>query len=205
MKRTVRSVLATMLALVCAAASAQTTKAGDSPYYVGIGGGSIKMKGYCKAVNATPGFVGTCDESTVGFKALAGYQLHRNFGLELGFSNFGEARADGTVFGVDRIGRWRGYGVDLSAVGFLPLGDHFELFTKGGVAFWDVSATLATTASQDIDDRGFSGVAGAGVIWRMLPQIGLRAQYERFQKVGDGNVQVQTNIDYVSLSVVGRC
>ncbi|MEO8038223.1 MAG: outer membrane beta-barrel protein [Betaproteobacteria bacterium] len=204
MTRTVRWVLATALTLLPATVWAQVGSPGDSPYYVGIGGGPTKMKGYCKAVNATAGFVGTCDESTVGFKAFAGYKLNRNFGLELGFSNFGEARADGTVFGAARIGRWKGYGVDLSAVAFLPLGDRFEVFAKGGVAFWDVTSTLATTASQDINDRGFSGVAGAGVIWWVLPQVGLRMQYERFQKVGDDSIQVQTNIDYVSLNVVGR-
>jgi hypothetical protein len=34
--------------------------------------------------------------------------------------------------------------------------------------------------------------------------VGLRLQYERFQKVGDGSVQVETNIDFASVNVVGR-
>lgn len=204
MTRTVQLVITAVLALCSAAVAAQGTRTGDFEYYAGIGSGSTKMRGYCEDINAVPTFVGSCDETTVGFKAFGGYKLHRNLGLELGYSNFGEARADGSLSGTPVIGRWKGYGIDLSAVGFLPLGSHFELFAKGGVAFWDITSTTLTTASGTINDRGFSGVAGAGFIWWLFPQVGLRAQYERFQKVGDSNVQVQSNVDFISLNLMGR-
>jgi hypothetical protein len=204
MTRFVPLVVVAATALFAQAAAAQNTKIGDYEYYAGIGGGATKMRGYCDAINSIQGFVGTCDETTTGFKAFAGWKLHRNFGLEAGVANFGDARADGTLNGSPRIGRWQGYGVDLSAIGFLPLGSHFELFAKGGVAFWDIKSTLATTASGEINDRGFSGVLGAGGTWWLMPQVGLRLQYERFQHVGDQNVQVRTNVDFISLNVVGR-
>jgi hypothetical protein len=70
--------------------------------------------------------------------------------------------------------------------------------------FWDVKSTTLSTTSGEINDRGFSGVVGAGGTWWFLPQVGLRLQYERFQKVGDGSVQVETNIDFASVNVVGR-
>jgi OmpA-OmpF porin, OOP family len=204
MTRTVQLVIATVLALCSVAAQAQAMNPGDSQFYVGIGGGATKMNGYCEAVNATAGFAGTCDESTTGFKAFGDYKLNRYFGLEAGFSNFGEASAAGTIGSTPVVSRWRGYGIDLSAIGFLPLGEHFELFAKGGVAFWDIKATLPTSTSREANDSGLSGVAGAGAIWWLFPQVGLRVQYERFQKVGDDSVQVQTNVDYVSVNVVGR-
>lgn len=204
MTRTIQLVIATVLALCSVAAQAQATTTGDYQYYGGIGGGATKMKGYCEDINSIPTFTGTCDESTMGFKAFGGYKLNRYFGLELGYSNFGEARADGSLSGTPVIGRWKGYGFDLSAIGFLPLGSQFELFAKGGVAYWDITSTTLATASGNINDRGLSAVAGAGVIWWLFPQVGLRAQYERFQKVGDSSVQVQTNVDFVSLNIVGR-
>lgn len=204
MTRFVQLVVVMATALFAQTAAAQNAKIGDYEYYAGIGGGATKMRGYCDAINSIQGFVGTCDETTAGFKAFAGWKLHRNFGLEAGVANFGDARADGTLNGTPQIGRWQGYGVDLSAIGFLPLGPHFELFAKGGVAFWDIKSTLATTASGQVNDRGFSGVLGAGGTWWLMPQVGLRLQYERFQHVGDQSVQVRTNVDFISLNVVGR-
>lgn len=204
MTRFVQLVVVMATALFAQTAAAQSAKIGDYEYYAGIGGGATKMRGYCDAINSIQGFVGTCDETTAGFKAFAGWKLHRNFGLEAGVANFGEARADGTLNGTPQIGRWHGYGVDLSAIGFLPLGPYFELFAKGGVAFWDIKSTLATTASGEVNDRGFSGVLGAGGTWWLMPQVGLRLQYERFQHVGDQSVQVRTNVDFFTLNVVGR-
>lgn len=204
MTRSVQLVAAVTFAMLAEGAAAQSAKIGDFEYYAGIGGGATKMRGYCDAINANVGFVGSCDETTAGFKAFAGWKLHRNFGLEAGVANFGDARADGTLNGTPVIGRWQGYGVDLSAIGFLPLGSHFELFAKGGVAFWDIKSTTFNTASGEINDRGFSGVLGAGGTWWLMPQVGLRLQYERFQHVGDDSVQVRSNVDFISLNVVGR-
>lgn len=204
MTRTIQLVITAVLALCSVAAQAQAMKPGDSQFYVGMGVGAIKMGGYCDAINAKPGFAGTCDETTTGFKAFADYKLNRYFGLEAGYSNFGEASAGGTLSGTPFVSRWKGYGIDLSAIGFLPLGEHFELFVKGGVAFWDIKTTLTTTTTAAANDSGLSGVAGAGAIWWLFPQAGLRVQYERFQKVGDDSVQVQTNVDYISINVVGR-
>jgi OmpA-OmpF porin, OOP family len=204
MTRTAQLVFAAVLAASSAAAAAQGAKPGDYEYYAGIGGGETKMAGYCDAVNSTAGYVGTCDETTSGFKAYGGYKLNRFFGLELGFSNFGQARADGTLNGTPVFGSWKGYAADLSAIGFLPLGDHFELFAKGGVAFWDITSTLATSASGNVNDRGLSGVLGAGATVWLLPQAGLRVQYDWYDNVGDGSMQVQTDVSFLSLSVVGR-
>lgn len=204
MIRFVQLVAVIAAALFAQMAAGQNTLSGDYAYYAGIGGGATKMRGYCDAVDATAGFVGTCDETTAGFKALAGWKLQRHFGLEAGVANFGDARADGTLNGTPVIGRWQGYGVDLSAIGFLPLGTQFELFAKGGVAFWDIKSTLATVATGQVNDRGFSGVWGAGGTWWVMPQVGLRLQYERFHRVGDDSVQVRTNVDFISLNVVGR-
>lgn len=172
--------------------------------YLGVGAGQSNLRGYCKEVGSSIGFSGSCDDSSTGVKVFGGYKLNRWGGVELGYTNFGEGRADGTLNGTPVIGRWKGYAIDFSAVGTLPLGDYFELFVKGGLVFWDVKSTTMAVSTGEINDRGFSGVVGGGGTWWFMQQAGLRLQYERFQKVGDSSVQVQTNIDFTSLNLVGR-
>ncbi len=203
MTRISTSLVAALL-LGPACATAQDLKRNYYDSYLGIGSGQASLRSYCDDIGSVAGFNGTCDDSSTGVKVFGGYKFNRYGGVEIGYTNFGEGRADGTLFGTPVIGRWKGYGIDLSAIGTLPLGESFELFAKGGLVFWDVKSTTLSTASGEVNDRGFSGVVGAGGTWWFLPQVGLRLQYERFQKIGDGSVQVQTNIDFASVNVVGR-
>lgn len=196
--------LACALLALPAAAAAQDLKRNHYESYVGVGAGQVNLRSYCKDVGGTAGFRGTCDDSTTGVKVFGGYKFNRYGGVEIGYSNFGDGRADGTLSGVPVTARWKGYGIDLSGIGTLPLGDHFELFAKAGLVYWDVKSTTMATSSGTVTDRGFTGVAGAGGTWWFMPQIGLRLQYERFFKVGDGSVQAETAIDYASLNVAGR-
>lgn len=197
-------VLVATLLWMPAASYTQELKRNYYESYLGVGTGQANLRGFCKAVGAVAGFSGTCDDSNTGVKVFGGYKFNRLGGVELGYTSFGEGRADGTLSGTPVISRWKGYGIDLSAVGTLPLGDYFELFVKGGLTFWDVRSTTMTVASGEINDRGFSGLVGGGGTWWFMQQAGLRLQYERFQKVGDSSVQVQTNIDFASLNLVGR-
>lgn len=187
-----------------AAVFAQDLRRNYYESYLGVGAGQSNLRTYCKDIGSIPGFSGVCDNSTTGVKVFGGYKFNRWGGVELGYTNFGEGRADGTLSGTPVIGRWKGYGIDLSGIGTVPIGESFELFVKGGLLFWDVKSTNMAVASGEVNDRGFSGVVGAGGTFWFMPQAGLRLQYERFQKVGDRSVQTQTNIDFASVNLVGR-
>ncbi len=197
---------AILVALLCIPGTVfgQDLKRNHYESYLGVGAGQSNLRTYCKDVDSIAGFSGTCDNSNVGLKVFGGYKINRWAAAELGYTNFGEGRADGTLSGNPAVGRWQGYGIDLSAIGTLPFGQHFEMFIKGGLLYWDVKSTTTNAASREISDNGFSGVVGGGATFWFTQQAGLRLQYERFHKVGDSSVRAQTSIDFASLSLVGR-
>jgi hypothetical protein len=195
--------IALALGLVTQGAAAQGAGPGTGRVYGGAGVGETRFRNYCDQVQATPGFSGSCSQRDQGVKVYAGYKLNPYVGLQLGYTNFGEPKADGTLGGAPVAGRWEGYGVDLSAAVFLPLGD-VELFAKGGAVGWEVKSSSLATASGKITQRGFSWTAGAGVNWWLIPNAGLSLQYDRFQDIGDSGVQPQLDIDLFSINVVGR-
>ena len=57
-------------------ASAQEDKPNN--YYVGISAGQSKMKDACSGVDASNGFVGSCEDTDTAFKVYGGMQFTRN-------------------------------------------------------------------------------------------------------------------------------
>lgn len=107
-------------------AGAQMTAGGAVPnVYLGAGAGVADFEDNVEAEDL--GDVELDDDSTA-FKLFGGYRATPNFGIEGGYRNFGEA--DAGPFSVETEG------LDVSAVGFLPIGP-VDLLAKGGVIFWD--------------------------------------------------------------------
>ncbi len=110
-----------------APAGAQMTSggAGVPKFYLGAGAGVADFEDNVEFEDL--GDVRISDDDTA-FKFFGGYRATPNFGIEGGYRSFGEAEAGPFSIETD--------GVDVSAVGFLPLGP-VDLFAKGGVIFWD--------------------------------------------------------------------
>ena len=66
-------------------------------------------------------------EDDMSFKILGGYQINRNFGVELGYTDFGKVSV---APGIDV----KGNAIELVGVGTLPLNDKFSLIGKLGFA-----------------------------------------------------------------------
>lgn len=199
----IHAFLALVLLLLTAGADAQTGSYYEN--YYGVGGGFGKVRHYCDGLHPAQGFNGVCDDSNSGFRAFGGYKFNPYVGVELGYTNFARGRADGTLNSQNVYGLWKGYGINLSAAAYLPLGRSFELVAKAGLVGWNVQSPNRLLANRTvIDDRGFSLAAGVGATWFFIPQVGLRLEFERFQNVGDPETVGRFNVDHLSLSLVGQ-
>jgi len=148
--------------------------------------------------NAIPDLItsGSVDGSDTGFKIFGGYQFNQNFGVELAWVDLGKASYSGTFSGIPVTGgSVKTSGLNLSAVGTLPLGSGFALFGKVGFLAWESKANDVTGGAP------FSGKAdgtdlslGIGASYDFTKNFGIRAEWERFKAVGD--------IDLLSVGVV---
>ena len=152
-----------------------------------------------------PGLIdpgGRVDGKDGAFKLFGGYQFNPNFALEaaavdlgdVSYSGFFTGTPGGTVTG----GRVQNSGLNLSAVGVLPLGERFVLFGKAGMFLWyseatDVTGGVAFYSEEDGADLSL----GLGASVALSQRVSLRAEWERFDM---SNVDV----DLVTVGVAFR-
>lgn len=145
--------------LVAAApAGAQMTPGGAPKVYLGAGAGVADFEDRVEFEDL--GDVDIDDDGTA-FKFFGGYRATPNFGIEGGYRSFGEA--DAGPFSVETTG------LDVSAVGFLPLG-LVDLFAKGGVIVWDTDG-----------DGGIPGDDGEDLMYGVGGQLNLGSLFLRLE------------------------
>lgn len=154
-----------------------------------------------------PGFAGsvTVDDSDLGWKVFAGYSFTDFFGIEVGYTDLGEAElnltATAPVAATQKATRGiKGYNV--SAVARWPLMEKFELMAKFGGFFWDSDfnstiTTGGTTINASIDDDGTDMTAGLGVKVKLTEHVGVRAEWDRYIDVSDA----ESDIDLFSMGI----
>jgi hypothetical protein len=138
-----------------------------------------------------------------GFSATVGYRINRYLAAELTYTDFGE---------YERIERYSSAasvryeigvsGPSLSVLGSLPLGEHWELFLRGGVLFADQEVStkvFSTTFGRNYSDEVV--MAGAGVQWSFAKRWATRLEYQRTDELQYGDAGEST-IDQASLSVI---
>lgn len=146
-----------------------------------------------------------------GLKVYAGWQPSRLFSVELGYTDFGRVSTYSTLLATARrdtvSSQWEGHGVDLSALAHWWIGETFALYARGGASLWTLerrvvedgtSGYAARTQSED----GVAGMAGLGVAARFGERGRLRAEFQRYFKVGveDPAFGLRTDIDVISIS-----
>ena len=125
---------------------------------------------------------GSVDGTDSAFKIFGGYMFNRHFGLEAAYVDLGEATYSGNFVGLPVTGgRVELSGVNISALGALPIGERFSLFGKIGLFMWDAEASDTTggvpfSAQQDGTDLSF----GIGLGYQFTRNLGVRAEWEMF-------------------------
>ena len=185
-KRTFSATIFAVAALTAvASAQAQTNYALYSPGagYVGLNVGSSNY-----SLGNGFGPFASDDKDTV-YNVYTGTFFSPNFGLELGYTNFGK---------IDRAGgSTKAEGINLSLVGRAPITPSFALFGKLGSTYGrtDVSARPGSGVASG-RETGFGVSYGVGAEYSFTPQLSAVLQYDehklRFAGAGRDRVDATT-------------
>ncbi|AQS36988.1 outer membrane protein/peptidoglycan-associated (lipo)protein [Shewanella psychrophila] len=166
----------------------------DSFFYLGAKGGWVNYQNACEAQAVD------CDANDTAWGGFAGYQFHRNWGVEAGYDDFGQASAIYPETGLlnEYIGTMKGW--EFSLKGNLPLTENLDLFGKAGTLRWDGDNTGPFSYSSD---NGWSPMVGIGLEYKLTPSWAARVEYQYFDSVGSDQLG-GSNIHFTSLGLSYR-
>lgn len=181
-------------ALMLAAGTAQAS----GHWYVGLGVGQSKaddfgdVRGYVRYYIYEWDGVGTTDDTSTSWKLFAGYSLNKNFAIEGGYAKLGKYRAYATDDWDEYVAQAKINAFFIDAVGNWPVGQNLNLFGKVGAAY---TKTKLSQREIDVDSGDINWESnpsksklvpklGLGASYNFTKNVALRAEYERYFKVG---------------------
>jgi OOP family OmpA-OmpF porin len=202
-----KNILAILSVLALSAPMASATD-----WYVGAGGGRANFNG--NELDLEPSRLATetyalnnLDKSSTGWKLFAGRQLNENWAVEFAYTKLGKFYFDATINagpgpGPYPIAEYAEAEPDcwsLSGVGFLPLGNNFSLLGKAGLCRWDDHAYAREGLIEYTGpmSTGTNLTYGIGAKYDFADNLGVRAEWERFEKA----VHHRSSVDLLSVSL----
>jgi OOP family OmpA-OmpF porin len=183
-----------MAASIATAGSAYAQAGQDRGWYLGgsIGQSSMDIEG-C-------GGVVSCDDKDTAWRILGGYQINRNFAVELGFHQLGDASASFPGGRVD----FEANAIELVGIGAVPLANNFAVYAKAGFYRGETEATGSNVAGPiDMKETNTDITYGVGVQYSFNPKFGIRAEWQRYPNMGGEEIG-ESDIDVLSIGVVVR-
>ena len=198
-----------------AAIASPFAMADDTGWYAGVNVGQSRAK--IDDARITGALVGggitttsiTDDNRDTGYKLFGGYQFNRNFALEGGYFNLGTfgfaattAPAAGTL-----NGRMKIQGLNLDAVGILPITERFSAFGRAGLNYADTKDSFSGSGAVNVirpnpSERETNAKVGLGLQYDFTKSIGMRLEAERY-RINDG-VGNKGDVDLFSVGLVYR-
>lgn len=197
------------LAALPAAALAQT-----APYpYVGLSAGrshsqfdeqqlAARLLGAGRTITSL-----SRDDKDTAYKIFGGYQMSRNFGLELGYFDLGKSSFNASTLPVGSLaGEIAVQGVNLDLVATLPLSERWAASARLGAQYARTRTYASGAGSIIVTDpegrrREGNAKVGLGLQYAFSPNFIMRAEAERY-RVSDGHTGGRGNINVASLSLV---
>ena len=191
----------TSLALLAAAGMAMSSAAmaqgkGDKGWYLGatFGQSSMDLEDCGGGVD--------CDDEDTAWRILGGYQVNRNFAIEVGYHELGTATQ--SIPGLATLD-FKANAFELLAVGMLPINNQFSLYGKAGIYRGEVKATLNVLGSSDsLKETNTDLTFGFGAQFNVTRELGLRAEWQRYTSMGDNATIGESDVDVMSLGLVYR-
>ncbi len=154
-----------------ALAQSTSTASTGSPYYSegnSYVGGSIGRSDFSLG-NGTGLF--SSDKRDTSYSLSVGSYMSGNFGAELGYTDFGKLQRGGGIT--------RAEGVNLSAVGRVPLSSSFNLLGKIGATYGHTRVSSAVGSGiANGSENAFGLSLGLGAEYVFTPQLAAVLQYE---------------------------
>lgn len=161
-----------LIAVVAALAVPFAAQADGS--YLGVNVGSAKQK---VSVNGNSG-----SARDTAAKVYGGYNFDKNFGVEAGYADFGNAQktlADGTSFNA------KSHAFYFAGTATAPINDQFAVFAKLGVTA--NRSKLSSSSGGNTTKNNTDAMIGVGASYAINNQLSAVAEYENFGKVAKGN------------------
>ena len=166
--------------------------AGDLTNWAGISFGQTDFNNN-NLSGITPG---TVDSTGNNFKIHLGFPITSNLGLEVGYMDLGK---QSITAGADNANaKAKIYNVDL--LGKIDVRDDVFIFGKAGFYWWGMhSDKLVSGTTSTADDDGFKLKYGLGLQYNATPEIGLRLEWERLDKLGFKGTTGQAGADLITI------
>jgi len=139
----------------------QPAEAAPPGGYIGFGLGSADVE--------------EIDESDTAFKLFGGWTANQNLGVDIAFIDLGTYQS----------GLADAYGVAFDVVGYLPLGNNFNILGKLGMFAWTVDVDILN-ASDDGTDLTY----GLGVQYDFTRHLSIRGEWEEFSDVSGSDISM---------------
>lgn len=171
--------------------------AGEGPGF--YAGGSVGLSHYedeeddIEADFRAAGFAADVDSDTndLGWKIFGGYRFTPYFGAELAYIDLGEESVDvdlgpllGTLTATNSVS-----GASVAGTAGYPVLPNAYVFGKLGGFIWDSNAEGSPVGLGD-DDSGVNLTFGIGGTYQLVEHVKVRAEWERFQGLGDDDTDV---------------
>jgi OOP family OmpA-OmpF porin len=197
---------------VLAALASTFAVADDTGWYGGANVGRSKAK--IDDVRITSGLLGagftttsiTDDDRDTGYKIFGGYKFNNNFALEGGYFDLGKFGFTATTVPAGTLnGNIKLRGINLDAVGFLPITEKFSAFGRAGLNYAQARDTFTGTGSVSVTNpnpskRDTNYKVGLGLQYAFTDSLAMRAEVERYRI--DDAVGNKGDIDLVSVGLV---
>ena len=150
----------------------------DTGFYMGLAVGRSETRDFCTTIG------GACDAKDVTYGVFGGYQINRNFGVEIGFHDLGEARTSGFCAGIACVASSETKIFELVGTAGVPFTDNFSVYLKAGIFRFDTDLTF--TGFPDSNDKGTKGTFGIGAQYKIGRQFAARVEWQRYLSVTTG-------------------
>ena len=127
------------------------------------------------------------DNKDTSYNIYGGSYFNNNFGLELGYTDFGKINRGG--------GQTDAEGINLSLVGRLPLSNSFNLLGKVGTTYGRTRVSAAPASGLATGNESDWGVSyGIGAEWAFTPALSAVLAWDEhnLKFVGTGKERVST-------------
>ena len=148
------------------------------------------------------------DDRDTGYKIFAGYQVNKNFALEGGYFDLGKfGYSASTVPSGTLNGNIKLKGLNLDAVGILPINAKFSAFGRVGMNYAEANDSFSGTGAVRVTNTNPSKTElnyklGLGIQYDFTEAFGMRAEAERY-RINDA-VGNKGDVDLFSLGLIYR-
>ncbi|MDF2867727.1 MAG: ompA [Gammaproteobacteria bacterium] len=168
-------------------------------FYVGVQGGASRADDGSSLKDTTERYRAygyEWKEGGFGWRALAGYQINRNFTVEGGYSRFADNnyKVNGGYNLTQKVAAW-----DLVGKAILPVGDgNFDIYAKAGAAYQINKFDGLRNGS--VSNKKFLPVAGIGAAYNFDNGLAVDVSWTRVFGNNDSTL-TQTGVNRYHLNI----